>query len=130
MTYFLQTLGQVVVPCSSEVKRFVNGFYTHAASQCAGLDVRILLSNISNTSDIQLKQHVLNRAYHVSLLDCAVDQDVNVILDYIKQNFPQESSEISTIRILQESSQDVNETKNQDADEGEYTSSSDFNLIA
>ena len=85
----LQASGQVVVPCSNAVKKFVNGFYAHAASQCGGLDVRILLSNISNKSDLQLKQHGLKKKYLVSLLDCCSDQDVNVLLEYVKKNFPQ-----------------------------------------
>ena len=92
----------MVVPCSNAVKKFVNGFYAHAASQCGGLDVRILLSNISNKSHPQLKQHFLNKNYLVSLLDCGSDQDVNILLQYIRQNFPQNNMDISAVKILQE----------------------------
>ena len=107
------------MPCSSEVKQFVNGFYTYAASLCAGLDVRILLSNISNTSDLELKQHALNRKYHVSLLDCVSEQDVNVLLNYIKQIFPQENNDVSIVKVLQESLQtDLGKSESPDAVQG------------
>ena len=107
------------MPCSNAVKKFVNGFYAHAASQCGGLDVRILLSNISYKSHPQLKQHSLNKNYLVSLLDCGSDQDVNVLLQYVKQNFPQNNRDISAVKILQEGTRpNESETESGSVDEG------------
>lgn len=96
------------MPCSHEVKKFVNGFYTHAAAHCSGLDVRVLLSNISNVTDLKLGQHQLHRKYAVSLFDCPAEEDVTTLLNYVKVNFPQESNEISTVRVLEDAKEHGN----------------------
>ena len=90
------------MPCSSEVKKFVTGFYTHAASQCVGLDVRILLSNVGNTADLQLTEHILHKKYCVSFTDCDDEAVIDLLGYYIKSNFPQGNDGSSEVKVLNE----------------------------
>ena len=92
MHILLQVILQTPVPCFKEIKQFVTGFYTHAASQCSGLDVRILLSNISNAKDLLSGPQTLHRDYECVLSDCISSESETTLVDYMQQNFPRKDS--------------------------------------
>lgn len=86
------------------MKKFVNRFYKHAASHCGTLDVRVLLSNISNTTPVC--PHKLHKAFQVSLVDSSIQESATPIAEYVRTNFMQSDFEIKHLKELPEENQD------------------------
>ncbi len=86
-----------MIPCSSDVTTFITGFYSKAAATCGHLDIRILLSNISNRN-ISFLPHRLKQKCEVVFADNETNQAQ--LFRYIESSFHATKVPLQTIDVV------------------------------
>ena len=79
------------VPVTQDVKDFMMGLYSHAAS-VSHKDVRVLLENITNRTDSLLQPYRLQEGYEVLFTETHQDVDRDSLLSYVKKHMPVENA--------------------------------------